>query len=232
MNYNELLSLLKNIESPKGIAHWKKLHPDNQDDSYGIGLSKLREIAKGINVDPDLSDRLYESNNHDLKVIASLIDDPGRYKKDTLLERINKKVYPSYISNVFCEHVVANVPGADDIIKEFVFSIDHVYRCYGYTALRTYANLNKNTENNYFELFLELIEENIHDEYDLVKDAMNMALISIGKRNPVLNSIAIKVAKNVWPFSIDYGDPDCEPINPIDQLSINGVPRKTEPNNM
>jgi len=91
MNYNELLSLLKNIESPRGIAHWKKLHPDNQDDSYGIGLSKLREIAKRINVDPDLSDRLFESNNHDLKVIASLIDDPLRYKKDTLLDRINKK---------------------------------------------------------------------------------------------------------------------------------------------
>jgi 3-methyladenine DNA glycosylase AlkD len=44
--------------------------------SFGIGLTRLRAIAKRVGRDRDLAVKLWKEPNHDAKIIGLLIDDP------------------------------------------------------------------------------------------------------------------------------------------------------------
>ena len=55
----------------------------------------------------------------------------------------------------------------------------------------------KSSPDEKFSSCLALIEEGAYDSRKLVKKAVNMALRAIGKRNPVLNAAAIRVAERL-----------------------------------
>lgn len=53
-----------------------------------------------------------------------------------------------------------------------------------------------------------------------VREAMNTALMGIGKRNKTLNQAAIRAAKAIGPVNIDYGDDNsCEPLDVLKHLT-------------
>ena len=69
------------------------------------------------------------------------------------------------------------------------------------------------------------IQNPIHDEESMwVREAMNGALMGIGKRNKKLNKAAIKAAKAIGTVDIDYGDDNsCEPLDVLKHLQSDYV---------
>ena len=70
----QVLTLLKENQSERGIAHWNK--KPQKLKSFGIGLTRLRKLAKQIGRDHKLALRLWKSDVYDAKIIGLLIDDP------------------------------------------------------------------------------------------------------------------------------------------------------------
>ena len=66
MNKPEVLCLLKENENEKGIKNWNEMEFDKcQYESFGIGLTVLRKLAKQIGKDHVLAQELWNSNIYD-----------------------------------------------------------------------------------------------------------------------------------------------------------------------
>ncbi len=67
----------------------------------------------------------------------------------------------------------------------------------GFTLMATLAVHDKKAADEEFLKFLPIIKDESIDDRNFVKKAVNWALRQIGKRNPNLNGIAIKVAEEI-----------------------------------
>ncbi len=73
--YNDILKRLKSLSDPKAVEGMARfgINPEN---TYGVSIPNLREIAKEIGVDHALAQELWASNIHESRILASMIDRP------------------------------------------------------------------------------------------------------------------------------------------------------------
>jgi 3-methyladenine DNA glycosylase AlkD len=223
MTKAEVIELLKENRDARGEANWKKLGADTRGlASYGIGLTKLRAIAKKVGRDHALALKLWNDRNHDAKIVGLLIDDP----KDLTREQIEKQVDdvgPGMLSHALssCDAVLPKSPIAFEIAKDWIVSKDDVRRRCGYGLV---YELSKNTRDKRLtdEFFLgciDKISKTIAKEENWVRVAMGGALMAIGKRNKKLNAAAIRAAKAIGPIHFTDGDKKCEPMDVLKHLT-------------
>ena len=68
MTKNEVINLLKENKNDRSIEHWNKSDPSKgRWTSYGIGLTQLKKIAKSIEKDHNLAQKLWDENNIECK---------------------------------------------------------------------------------------------------------------------------------------------------------------------
>ena len=89
MTKTEVVDLLEKNRDARGEASWKKLGDRTGGlSSFGIGLTKLRAIAKKVGRDHRLALELWSEPNHDAKVIGLLVDTIfGRIERTVLRKR-------------------------------------------------------------------------------------------------------------------------------------------------
>ena len=89
MTKTQVLDLLKENRDARGEANWQAVGDRTGGlSSFGIGLTKLRAIAKQVGRDHDLALTLWNERNHDAKIIGLLIDDP----KELIRDQVEKQV--------------------------------------------------------------------------------------------------------------------------------------------
>lgn len=222
MTKAEVLALLKENQDERGITHWKRMAAASKLKSFGIGLTKLRKLAKQIGRDPKLAKLLWKSDIYDAKVLGLLIDDPKVMTREQAEEQV-EQLQGGMLSHAFasCDAPLAKTPFAFDLAQNWIEHRDPVRRRCGYSLLYELSKKNpKGMDDAYLLERIAFIQNNIHEEEMWVREAMNTALMGIGKRNKVLNKAAIKAAKAIGPVDIDYGpDNACEPLDVLKHLT-------------
>ena len=222
MTKTAVIALLKENQDERGIAHWKnRAEMTGGLKSFGIGLTKLRKLAKQVGRDHKLAQQLWKSDIYDAKIVGLLIDDPKQLSREQA-EAQAEELNAGMLSHVFasCDATLSKAPFAFDLATEWMESEDDVRRRCGYSLLYELSKKNiKGMEDDYLLERISHIEATIHDEEMWVREAMNSALMGIGKRNKRLNKAAIRAAKKIGPVEIDYGDDNrCEPLDVLKHL--------------
>ena len=223
MTKTEVLNLLKEHRDARGEANWKAMGDRTGGlTSFGIGLTRLRAIAKQVGRNHDLARSLWNERNHDAKVIGLLIDDPKHLTRDQV-ERQVDGAGPGMLSHVLssCDATLPKSSIAFEIAKDWMASKDPVRRSCGYGLVYELAK-DKKDKRLTDEFFLDCVEKigkTIAKEENGVRVGMGGALISIGKRNKTLNAAAIKVAKAIGPIHFSDGDKKCEPMDVFKHLT-------------
>ena len=230
MTKTQVLALLKENRNERGIANWRKLGAKTANlKSFGIGLTQLRKLAKQIGRDHELARKLWNSDIYDAKVIGLLIDDPKRLSREQSEEQVDR-LAGGMLTHVFasCGATLAKTPFAFELARDWVDSKDDVRRRCGYSLLYELSKKNpKGMDDAYLLGRIDHIQESIHSEEMWVREAMNTALMGIGKRNKRLNQAAIRAAKEIGPVDIDYGaDNSCEPLDVIKHLTSDYIKEK------
>ena len=102
-----------------------------------------------------------------------------------------------------CSESRSRISFADDYATERIYEDAHLLNC------------------------IDHIQDTIHGEEMWVREAMNTALMGIGKRNKKLNQAAIRAAKAIGP--IDYGDDNsCEPLDVLKHLTSDYLKKKLD----
>ena len=190
--------------------------------SFGIGLTKLRAIAKQVGRDHDLALTLWNERNHDARLSVLLIDDPKELTRDQVEKQVDG-AGPEMLSHVLssCDATLPKSPIAFEIAKGWMASKDPVRRSCGYGLVYELAKdkKDKRLTDEFFLGCVEKIGKTIAKEENRVRVGMGSALKSIGKRNKKLNAAAIKLAKAIGPIHFSDGDKKCEPMNVLKHLT-------------
>jgi 3-methyladenine DNA glycosylase AlkD len=137
MTVAEVLALLELERDERGVRNWEKLGPSTGGmRSYGIGLTRLRKLAKRLGRNRDLAQGLWKTDVYDARVLALLIDDPAQITRDQAEEQVEELV-GGMLAHVFasCDATLAKTPFVVDLADRWVRSEDAVRRECGYGLL-------------------------------------------------------------------------------------------------
>ena len=230
MTKTEVLDLLKENRDARGEANWKKMGDLTGGlTSFGIGLTKLRALAKQVGRDHDLALKLWNARNHDAMIIGLLIDDPKQLTRDQVEKQVDG-AGPGMLSHVLssCGATLPKSPIAFEIAKDWMASKDPLRRSCGYGLVYELAKDKKDQRltDEFFLGCVEKIGKTIAKEENRVRVGMGGALMSIGKRNKKLNAAAITVAKAIGPIHFSDGDKKCEPMDVLKHLATESLRNK------
>ena len=230
MNMSGVLALLEANQNERGIQNWKKLCAQGSKlQSFGIGLTQLRKLAKQIGRDHDLALQLWQSDVYDAKVIALLIDDPKAITQDQA-ERQVEQLGGGELAHVFasCGATLAKAPFAVELAGKWMDSNDTMRQRCGFGLLYEVSKSKKKSAPNdaFFLERIEHIQNSFDDEQRSVQAAMGGALIGMGKRSAILNAAALKVARAIGPIQFGSDDSNCEPLDVVKHLTSDYIRKK------
>lgn len=230
MTVSEVLALLEAERDERGIANWEKLGPSTGGmKSYGIGLTRLRKLAKGIGRDRELALALWQTDVYDARVIALLIDDPAQTTREQA-ERQVEDLTGGMLAHVFssCDATLAKTSFVVELADAWVRSDDPVRRDCGYGLLYETSKLSakKAPSEEFFLAHIDRIAENIDSESEKVRLSMATALMGMGKRSAALNEAALKIARRVGPITFTSASGKCEPFDVAKHLATDRLKKK------
>lgn len=230
MTKTQVLSLLKENRDPRGIEHWKKREANKTGlKSFGIGLTRLRKMARQVGRDHKLAQQLWKTDVYDARIMGLLIDDPKVMSREQAEEQV-EELQGGLFAHVFasCDAALAKTPFAFELAGEWMESQDDMRRRCGYTLLYELSKKNpKGMDDDYLLGRIDHMSQAMSGEEMWVRAAMGGALVGVGKRNKKLNKAAIRVAKAVGPIEIEYGDGrKCEPFDVLKHLTSDYLKKK------
>lgn len=230
MNVSEVLALLDAERDERGMKNWERLGSSTAGmRSYGIGLTRLRKLAKGIGRDRELALALWKTDVYEARVIALLIDDPAQITREQAEQQVDELAGGS-LAHVFssCDATLAKTPFVVELADQWVRSDDPVRRDCGYGLLYEVSKFSgkKAPSEEYFLAHVERIAGRIGTEPENVRMAMGSALMGIGKRSAGLNEAALKVARDVGPIEFTSVSGECEPFDVAKHLTTDRLKEK------
>lgn len=202
MTVDEVAKKLKSkcAEASNG---WSVLDTQGEE-TYGLNFKIIQGVAKEMENDACFADELYATHNHDLKVLATYIDEPDSYTRDELQQRA-EQLYPSPFAEKFCHKVIAKSPFAVHFIDLWSNSDDEDFKAYAYYTLAEVSKHKNKLADDFYARHLNEIANRIHSETDEVKAAMQEAFISIGCRDSKLRKKCFKSASEIGKIDFNNG---------------------------
>ncbi|KAA0797047.1 DNA alkylation repair protein [Bacillus tropicus] len=175
---------------------------------FGVSFANLKLLKKKIKKDHDLAILLWETKNMDAMTLATMILDPKKVTTELLNKWVQEVDYYCLMDVLMT--AICTSPIAIERMEDWTKSDDEWIGRAGWSLLANIAIKNKTLQDDFFSPYLEEIKENIHNEKNRKKEAMNSALIAIGIRNEDLEQTAIEIARKIGKVQVDHGATSCK----------------------
>jgi 3-methyladenine DNA glycosylase AlkD len=179
-------------ESRAGMARYGI----NVADAFGVSVPELRRLAKVLGTDHDLALALWDTGNHEARLLASMVDDPA-----VVTEAQMDQWAAAFDSWDVCDQVTSNLfdktPFAYDKVREWSAAGDEWVKRAAFATAAALAVQDKKAPDERFVAILALVRREAGDGRNFVKKAVNWALRNIGKRNAALHAAAIDSAEAI-----------------------------------
>jgi len=200
--------MMKELEA-LGTAQNRKTYARHGVTSpmFGVSYGNLRPLSKKYKKQHDLALGLWETGNHDARVLATMIADPKKIDGDLMeswVADINDYVVSDAVSGPF-----GKAAAVQEKMEEWVQSDEEWRGAVGWNLMAGMAMNDKTLRDSYFEPYLDVIESDIHDSKNRVRYSMNSALIAIGTRSEALRERATEVAESIGEVYVDHLETSC-----------------------
>ena len=192
---DDVLKRLESLADPEAVAGMAKFAVGGQN-TLGISVPTLRQLAKEIGTDHDLAQELWVSGIHEARLLATMIDVPQQITGKQMEAWV--KDFDSWdVCDQCCLNLFRKTPFAYDKVEEWSRREEEFVKRAAFALLATLAVHDKKAGDDTFIAFLPIIKREATDERNFVKKAVNWALRQIGKRNLSLNQFAIHAAQEI-----------------------------------
>lgn len=168
----------------------------NVDDAYGVSVTVLRRMAKGLGHDHELALELWRTGNHEARLLAAFVDEP-----DKVDERQMESWAADFDSWDLCDEVTTDLFDRTRLAwgqaAAWAGRPEEFVKRAGFAPMAGLAVHDKAAGHDEFVALLELVEREAFDERNFVKKAVNWALRNIGKRSLDLNREAVACAQRL-----------------------------------
>ncbi len=206
MTKNEVVTRLKNA----GTAQNRKVYRRHGvlGDKYGVSYAELGKFTKQIKTDHDLAVQLWDTGNHDARILATMIADAAKMKA-ALLDSWSRDLDSYPLTDAFVV-LVSKTDLARKRMERWAPSRSEWIGQAGWALLSHLAVKDTDLPDSFFLEHLETIEHDIHSRKNRVRHSMNGALIAIGLRNPKLEKGALAAAAAIGKVEVDHGETNCK----------------------
>jgi 3-methyladenine DNA glycosylase AlkD len=182
MSLSLILEQLRSHADPSALPFLKKYGMD-ADSALGVKLPHLRRIAREYRKQHGLALELWATGIHEARILASMVADPAKMDKKTLLSWIK-----DFRSWDLCDQTCINLMVKMDIppAEMLRWAEDpHTFtRRAAYAMMAVQAVHHKKTPDSYFLELIPFLLGAASDPEHMVRKAVSWALRQIGKRNP------------------------------------------------
>ena len=195
MNRNEVLTWLKKKGTRRAVAEMARYGIEARR-AFGVPMGTLLKLKKQLGTDHALSLALWESGWYEARLLAALVGDPQR------VTRRQMNAWAAGFENwadcdTACFKLFDRSRFAWEKARQWAASPRELVKRGGFALMACLALHDKAAPDRRFLDFLPLIERGAFDERNFVKKGVNWALRAIGRRNPALNTAALKVARRL-----------------------------------
>ncbi|HVT11671.1 MAG TPA: DNA alkylation repair protein [Fimbriimonadaceae bacterium] len=195
MTCEEALSRLRAMSNPANVAGMARFGI-NPEGTLGIGMPRIRALAREIGKDHELAERLWRSGIHEARILASLVDRPA-WVDEAQMERWVVGFDSWDVCDQVCMNLFDRTPIAHAKACEWAEREEEFVRRAGFALMAALARKGRQTPSEQLESFFPIIARHASDGRNFVKKAVNWALRQIGKRDDALRGRAIAVAEQI-----------------------------------
>lgn len=192
---NFIIAELKAQSTP---AHHQKFTRFGIDNTKALGVSmpKIRNLARHIGKNQELSLELWATGIHEARILASIIGDYKQVTPKQIDEWTND--FNSWdVCDQACGNLFVKTPFfLEKAIEYSSTEKEFVKRCGFVLMAEAAVHLKKEPDQTFID-FLPIMEREAGDQRNFVKKAINWALRQIGKRNANLHAHAIASADRI-----------------------------------
>jgi len=179
-------------ESRAGMARYGI----NVANAFGVSVYELRRTARVLGTDHELALALWQTGNHEARLLASMVDDPG-----LVTEAQMEAWAATFDSWDVCDQVTSNLfdktPWAYAKVREWSAAENEWVKRAAFATAAALAVQDKAAADERFLPILALVARDAGDGRNYVKKAVNWALRNIGKRNAALHTAALETAEAI-----------------------------------
>ena len=192
----QIVTQLRTLRSPGDVAGQQRYGITPRGEQLGIRAPVLRGIARAHRRDHALALALWATAVHEARIIATLIDDPGRVTRGQM-ERWIADCDNWAVTDACCCVLFDRTPFAIEKAQAWSRRRAEFVKRGGFVLMAGLAVHRKELPDAVFLAFLPAIRREAADGRNFVKKAANWALRQIGKRNPRLRHAAIAAARKI-----------------------------------
>src|SRR5262245_10587438 len=211
MTLNETLKQLKALGDEKVRAHNTKYGAG--DKQFGVKHGDIRVLAKQIKTDHKLAMSLWETQNVDAQLLATLLIRPKNLSAGEM-DRMVRTVTFSHVADWLNAYVVAQHPDKESLRRDWLAADDRWAARAGWHL--TAERVAKSPDGLDLPALLDHIESEMADAEPEVQWTMNNTLAGIGIHFPKLRKRAIAIGEKLGIYRDYPVSKDCtSPFAPI-----------------
>lgn len=211
------VEIVKELE-PLGRDSYKKvlLNHDVNEPVFGVKIDELKKYQKRIKKDYQLALDLYATGIYDAQYLAGLIADESKMTKKDLTNWLAKS-NGSAVCGFTVAWIAAESKHGHDLALEWIDSKKDNVAQTGWATLSSMVSVTDDANLDIAELkrLLKRVEQTIHQQGNLARNAMNRFVIAVGTYVAELTELAIATGKKIGKVTVDMGNTDCKvPFSP------------------
>ena len=205
-----LAEVMRELEKA-GSAQTRKTYARHgaKEPMFGVSFAAMKTLVKKIGVDHDLALALWDTKNHDARMLAVKIADPAKIRASDL-DRWAREITGRMFGGGYVAMLAAESPHGASKAREWFASSNETLRAAGWALAGFLASLDEAIPDEWFTRLVDRIEKTIHSAPNTERETMNTALIAIGGRNAALRKAATAAAKRIGKVEVDHGDTACK----------------------
>ncbi len=185
---------------------------------FGVSFADLGKLTKRIKRDQALAEALWATGNTDARTLATMIADPAAFSAAKLDAWLGELRYQGLIDELV-RQIASKNAGALAAMERWTASEDEWIGRAGWSLLgQLAADEASALPEALFEERLKTIEAGIHGAPNRTRQAMNLAMISIGGRSERLRGLAIAAARRLGTIEVDHGDTSCKTFDAVSYI--------------
>lgn len=206
MTLRQVMAKLKSL----GTAQTRKTYGRHgvTGEMFGVKYGDMDKLAKQLGVDHELALELWETGNHDARILATKIADPDKLTAKVLTGWI--KDTDNHVVSYGLSSVASRSAAGRKQMKKWMASKREWPAATGWMTLAGSLAEPDAVDKQESRKLLAEIEDRIHKSPNRVKYSMNTAMIAIGTYVPGMEQEAVRVANRIGQVEVDHGLTNCQ----------------------
>jgi len=195
MVYHSIMEKLSSLSDSKNLEGMKR-YGIRTKSALGVPMPEIRKLAREAGKDHALAEKLWSSGVHEARILASLVDEPEKVKEEQM-DNWARDFNSWDVCDQVCMNLFDKTPYAYRKAREWSRRDEEFVKRAAFALIAALAVHDKEADDERFINLLPVMVRESTDERNFVKKAVNWALRQTGKRNAVLNSLAVRAAREM-----------------------------------